>query len=129
MNLTLKTLDLDLSVMRFPVHEKFSADYINAPEFKNIIRADGECTLICETSLKPANTPEKCVDGWKAFKVQGPLDFSLVGILAALTAKLAEHQISVVALSTFDTDILLVSADKFDAARKALAERFNVGQE
>jgi hypothetical protein len=58
----------------------------------------------------------KCERGWRCFKVEGPLDFSLVGILASLTACLANADISIFAISTYDTDYLMVRDAKFDAA-------------
>ncbi len=57
--------------------------------------------------------------GWRALAVEGPLDFSLVGILASLSTTLAEAGISLFALSTYDTDLLLVA--QTDAARASRA--------
>ena len=60
-------------------------------------------------------------DGWRAFRVEeGPLDFSLVGILARISAVLAENQIGIFAVSTFNTDYILVKKDNFPKAQKAL---------
>lgn len=61
-------------------------------------------------------------EGWKAFKFAGPLDFGLTGILACLSAPLAEAKISIFAISTYDTDYILVKKDKVDQAVEVLAK-------
>ena len=61
-------------------------------------------------------------DGWKAFRIQGELEFSLIGILAKITAVLAEYAIAVFVLSTFRTDYILVKEEKFERALGVLAE-------
>jgi uncharacterized protein len=58
--------------------------------------------------------------GWRCLKVQGPLDFALTGILAALTAPLAAAGIAVFAVSTYDTDYLLLKAENLHRAAEAL---------
>ncbi len=78
-----------------------------------------EITLVAETTTLPAGA-EKQEEGWAALMVEGPLDFALVGILAQLTTTLADADISLFALSTFDTDILLVKEDRLPAAMSAL---------
>ena len=65
-----------------------------------------ELSIVCQTSLIPSNIQAEV--GWVAIKVQGPLDFSLTGILAALSGPLAAGGISIFAISTFDTDYMLV---------------------
>ena len=81
---------------------------------------DAECSLVCQTAYTPAQTLAR-EDGWRAFRVAGSMAFSLVGILARLTGTLAQHGIPVFAVSTFDTDYVLVKADRFSDAREALA--------
>ena len=66
-----------------------------------------EISLVCESDHTPRETLAR-EDGWRAFAVVGPLDFSLVGILSKISACLAEKEIPLFALSTFDTDYLLV---------------------
>ena len=70
-------------------------------------KTDEEKSLVCTTSEVPANTIKRD-DGWKAFRIQGVLDFSLIGILAKITGILAENNISVFAISTYNTDYVLV---------------------
>ena len=61
-------------------------------------------------------------DGWRAFRIVGVLDFSLIGILARISACLAENGIGIFAVSTFNTDYILTRAKDFDRAVKALRE-------
>lgn len=63
---------------------------------------------------------KNCVQDWKTFKVEGLLDFSLTGILASLSQPLAAHKISLFAVSTYDTDYILVKEKDLDAAIKVL---------
>ncbi|RKO92467.1 ACT domain-containing protein, partial [Blyttiomyces helicus] len=77
-----------------------------------------EVSIVSPTSLGiPAGT-EKSEDGWRAFKVEGPLDFGLVGILASLTAPLKDAGVSVFCVSTFDTDWVLVKEGMVEKARE-----------
>lgn len=82
-------------------------------------RTENEISLVCETENVPAHTLAR-EDGWRGFRVRGELEFSLVGILAKLSGILAEHGISIFAVSTYDTDYLLVKADQFRRAADAL---------
>lgn len=77
-----------------------------------------ENSLVCETSRVPANT-EKREDGWRALRVAGTLDFSLVGILAQLSAVLARKNIGIFAVSTYNTDYIFLKKDRLDEAVKA----------
>lgn len=70
---------------------------------------DRECSLVCVSGFEPADAAAGDA-GWKAFRVGGTLDLSLVGILSQLSALLARGGIALFALSTFDTDYLLVRA-------------------
>ena len=81
---------------------------------------DRERSLVCPTEYVPANTVVRD-DGWRAFRVAGSLDFSLVGILARISALLAEKNIGIFAISTFDTDYILTKAENYARALEALA--------
>ncbi|MDO4512780.1 MAG: ACT domain-containing protein, partial [Lachnospiraceae bacterium] len=76
---------------------------------------------VCETKSVPTNTIERD-DGWKCFRIQGVLDFSLIGILAKISRLLAENEIGIFAVSTYNTDYILVKEDNYDKALKALAK-------
>lgn len=82
-------------------------------------QTEEECSLVCPQDAVPAHTLAY-EPGWRGLKVQGPLDFSLIGILAKLTAVLAEAGISVFAVSTFDTDYLFIRLPQWQIALAAL---------
>ncbi|WP_052889232.1 ACT domain-containing protein [Thermogemmatispora carboxidivorans] len=77
-----------------------------------------ELSVVCPQEWVPEGVP--CAPGWAALKVVGPLDFALTGILATLLRPLAEAGIPVFALSTYDTDYLLVREPQLEAARAVL---------
>ena len=82
-------------------------------------KTDGEKSLVCATSDVPPNVLQRD-DGWKAFRIQGVLDFSLIGILARIAGILANHGIPIFAISTYDTDYILVKQEHFQRASDAL---------
>ena len=90
-------------------------------EFVFLSKTDEELSLVCETVSVPANTIAR-EDGWRAFRVCGVLDFSLVGILANISSILAEQGISIFAVSTYNTDYLFTKAEVFDRAIATLCE-------
>lgn len=83
-------------------------------ELVSITRTADELSIVCREGIVPQGV--RCERGWRGLKVFGPLDFSLVGILAALVKPLAEHGISVFTISTYDTDYLLVRAKDLERA-------------
>jgi hypothetical protein len=70
-----------------------------------------------------ANVPDdvQCSRGWRALKVEGPLDFSVVGVVASLSTPLAAANIPIFVVSTYDTDYLLVAGEHFEQAVRVLA--------
>ena len=88
--------------------------------FYFIGKTDEEVSLVCRTEDTPADTVAR-EDGWRGFRVAGVLDFSLTGILAKLSAVLAEQGIGIFAVSTYNTDYILVKKDNLGRALAALA--------
>lgn len=88
--------------------------------FYFIGKTDEEYSLVCITEDTPVNTTER-EDGWKGFRIQGMLDFSMVGILSRLSGVLADHKIGIFAVSTFNTDYILVKEENFENALEVLA--------
>lgn len=86
--------------------------------FCSVTWAPDETSIVCAESAVPAGV--RAERGWRALTVVGPLDFSLTGVLAALAHPLAGAGISIFALSTYDTDYLLVKAPDLGAAIEAL---------
>lgn len=91
-------------------------------DFYFLARTDEELSLVCRTEDTPANTAERD-DGWRAFRIEGVLDFSLIGILSHLSAILAENKIGIFAVSTYNTDYILVKEQNFERALQVLAEK------
>lgn len=92
--------------------------WIDASRFCAITRTEEELSIVCEQGLAPSDI--LCQRDWRGLKVAGPLDFALTGVLARLAAPLADAGIPVFAISTYDTDYLLVKADQLAAACETL---------
>ena len=84
-------------------------------------KTDEEISLVCPTKDVPTLTSTRD-DGWRGFRIQGTLDFSLIGILAKISAILAEQRIGIFAISTYNTDYIFVKEENFAKALKSLAE-------
>lgn len=119
----LKIIEAELSVCKV---KNYSGVNFNAP-FCFTARTDEENSLVCQTADVPPNTLEQD-DGWKAFRIEGILDFSLIGILSKISGILAEHQIGIFAISTYNTDYILTKKENFQKAVDVLAEaEYEVG--
>ena len=88
-------------------------------DFYFLGRTDEEISLVCRTEDTPSLTIERD-DGWRGFRIQGILDFSLIGILSKLSGILAEHEIGIFAVSTYNTDYILVKKENFERALSVL---------
>ncbi len=82
--------------------------------FVSVARTTDELSIVCPESDVPEAV--KCDRGWRCFKVAGPLDLSVIGVLAALAGPLAEARVNIFAVSTFDTDYLLVKDESLSRA-------------
>jgi hypothetical protein len=91
-------------------------------EFCFFGKTDEEMSLVCEETSVPSDCIE-CEKGWKAFRLQGILDFSLVGILSKISVILAENNISIFAISTYNTDYILVKIEDFENTMDVLQKR------
>ena len=87
--------------------------------FRSVSWAQGELSIVCEESQVPKDV--KSERGWRGLMVEGPLDFKLTGILLKIAQPLAQAGISIFAISTFDTDYVLVKDESLSEAKKALA--------
>ena len=114
--MTLKVLDRELSVCKL----NDTRDLDLSKPFCFIGKTDEELSLVCDTADVPSNVTAR-EDGWRAFRVEGVLDFSLIGILAKLTGILADRGIGLFAVSTYNTDYILVKRDDLSPALAALA--------
>ncbi|MDO5783830.1 MAG: ACT domain-containing protein [Eubacteriales bacterium] len=98
--------------------EDFSEVDIQA-EYCFTAKTDEEISLVCITEQVPSNTIER-EDGWRAFRIQGVLDFSLIGILSQISTLLAQHRIGIFVVSTYNTDYVLTKAENFEEALDVL---------
>lgn len=113
--MVLKQLEYDLTICKLSGIK----DIDISKDFFFIGRTDEEISLVCKTEDTPLHTVERD-DGWRGFRIQGELVFSLIGILSKLSGILAENKIGVFAVSTYNTDYILVKKENFDRAMEAL---------
>ncbi len=108
----------DYTVSRLPADAPLPAEVLAGPGLVSVTRTDRELSVVCRTAHAPeAAQAER---GWRLLTVRGPLEFALTGIMAALSGALAAEGITLFALSTYDTDHLLVKAADLDHAAAAL---------
>ena len=111
----LKKIDGDFSVCKVEDYSLVNMD----SDYCFIEKTEEENSLVCATEDVPSNTVER-EDGWKAFRIQGVLDFSLIGILARIAGLLAEHRISIFAVSTYNTDYVFLKRENYQRALEIL---------
>lgn len=90
------------------------------PGFFSVSYTEEECSVVCREDAADSLGAQHVERGWRMLRVAGTLDFALTGILSRLTAPLAEAGVPVFALSTFDTDYLLLADREYDKALVAL---------
>ena len=113
----IKKIDYNFSVCKVEDYSKINFD----SEFYFIGRTDRENSLVCITEDVPDNTTVRD-DGWKAFRIEGILDFSLVGILSKISTLLADNDIGIFAVSTYNTDYILTKKENHHKALNVLAD-------
>lgn len=113
--MVLKIITQDFSICK--VENLSNINY--SDEFCFIGKTDEEISLVCDTNSVPDNFIE-CDKGWKGFRIQGILDFSLIGILSRISTLLAENNIGIFVISTFNTDYILTKTENFDKAIEIL---------
>jgi len=118
MSHTLQVLPGTYAVCRLPASHPVPANIGGV--FVSITRTPFELSVVCESALAPPDA--RVEDGWRALHLGGSIDFSETGVLASLLRPLANSHIGIFALSTFDTDYVLVSAARFEAAVEHLED-------
>lgn len=101
----------DFTVCKLPHETKIDIN----DEFYFIAKTDEELSLVCRTTHVPDNVLES-EDGWVMFRIEGVLDFQMVGVLAKVSSVLAQNGISIFAISTFNTDYIMT---KYEHKQKA----------
>ena len=118
----LKKLPYDLTVCKVASLADVDLD----SEFFFLGKTDEELSLVCRTEDVPTATTERD-DGWKGFRIEGVLEFSMIGILSKLSGILAENEIGLFAVSTYNTDYILVKEANFAKALEVLvAEGYTI---
>lgn len=115
--MVIKRINHDFSVCKVPDYSQVDME----SEYCFIGKTDEEKSLVCITDCVPVNAIERD-DGWKAFRIQGTLDFSLIGILSKISRILADNEIGIFAISTFNTDYVLTKKENFEKAITALSD-------
>ena len=113
----LKIINQDFSVCKLKDLSK--VDY--SDKFCFIGKTDEELSVVCSSKSIPENVTD-CDKGWKAFRIQGVLDFSLIGILSKISGILADNKIGIFAVSTYNTDYILTKEENFEKAIEILAQ-------
>ena len=125
-DLRLTILPESLAICRLNPDEALPDWLFWRADFVSVSRTAEELSIVCSAGDVPAEvTAER---DWRAFKVEGPLDFALTGVLARLAAPLAEAGISLFAVSTYDTDYLLVREAALGQAARVLAAVAEISQ-
>ena len=119
MPLTLSIILGEFTIHRFPADYPLPEVIFNEPFF-SISRTRDELSVVCASSVQLES--DRSDSDWACIKVLGPLDFSLTGILAKISAVLAEAKISIFALSTYDTDYILVKSNRLVDAQTTLIQ-------
>lgn len=117
-------LTLAILKKRYTIH-RFAPDstipeMVFQSEFYTVSRTDEELSIVCDSAIDLKSS--KSEKDWRIIKIVGPLDFSLTGILAEISAVLAGVQVPIFALSTFDTDYILIRNERMEEAKKTLLQ-------
>lgn len=114
----LKIIDKDFVI--------FKTENLNNIDFNNeyvfVSKTDEEISIICDKTLLPQNTTV-CDYNWKCFKIEGQLDFSLIGILSNILKILADNSISILAVSTYNTDYVFIKKQNILLAKEVLTSQ------
>lgn len=114
----LKKIEGDFSVCKVEDITKVNFN----EEFCFYAKTDDEISLVCKTQNVPDNITSR-EDNWRAFRIEGVLDFSLIGILAKISEILAENSIGIFVVSTYNTDYIMVKNKNFERALEVLREK------
>lgn len=124
--LTMKLLKEKYGVCRLNKTELIP-EWAKNSDFFSITKTSDELSIVCFEDNIPNDI--KCEKDWRVLKIEGPLDFSLIGILASISTILAQKGISIFAISTYDTDYILIKNKNIDNAIDSLIkERYEVIQ-
>ncbi len=119
-SLRLSVLEHRLAVCRLDAGSAVP-DWAPAAPFSSVTRTAEELSVVCPEERVPAGAI--CERGWRVFKLEGPFELGMIGLLASVATPLAESEVSVLAIATYDTDHVLIRESQLDLAKEALRER------
>ena len=115
----LKILKGEYTIHRFEVNEMVIPEILD-DSFYSFTKSDDEISIVCNSEIVMNDSRQE--PGWKIIKLIGPFDFTEVGIIAAITKTLADKQIGVFVVSTFDTDFVLIKEENLENSVEALKQ-------
>ena len=116
----LEVLESHYTIHRFQPTQPVPDAVYDSP-FYWVAKTDDELSVVCDSAVEVAGGEQS--KGWACLRVIGPIDFSETGVLAGISNALAAAHISIFALSTFDTDYILLPSAQQDAAVRVLVAR------
>lgn len=123
-NLTLKVLDKRFAVCKLDNKQPIPMWVLKSRDFYSITRTHEEMSIISIEDSVPEGVEKE--GGWKALKIEGVLDFSMIGVISSITALLAEKGISVFVMSTYNTDYILVKDEELEKAVEVLSSKYKL---
>ena len=117
MELPLSVLEEELSICRLPADSP-APDWAWTKGFCSVTRTENELSIVTHSRFVPEDVLKEC--HFRAIRIEGTLDFSLIGILSEISSVLAKEGISIFAVSTYDTDYILVRDEVLEKAIIAL---------
>jgi uncharacterized protein len=125
MSLVLRLLPGELAILQFPPDAATPAWLsFSAGPLVSVTRTPDELSVVCPWSEVPVAITREVV--WRAFVVEGKMDFSAIGILSGILDPLAKAGISIFAISTFNTDYILVRVEVLEKATNVIGEHFSL---
>ena len=118
-NLVLSVLSETFTIHKLSPDASIPEEILNC-EYYSVNKTENELSLVCSEEIEVQSLESS--KGWKCLKVKGPLDFNLTGILAGISDILDQANISIFAISTFDTDYILVRSQDLSSARTKLRQ-------
>lgn len=123
MAIELQLLDLNLAIAKLSECDNLD-EIIAKAKFASFTKTEDEFSLVIDIKNLPNH--QFVNEGWRAFKIIGPLDFSLVGIIQQVIRPLSKNGISIFTISTFETDYILVKKEQVERAVDVLKEKFEI---
>lgn len=122
--LSITTLDGLFGICKLKKNEDFPEWAVSKDSMYSITETYTEISVLCPQERIPIFIEAE--KGWKALKIEGPLDFSMTGVLSSIVKPLADAKISIFTISTYETDYIFVKQKDYENAVKILRKKFNI---